>query len=139
MKKFRRLIFTVLISLTFGVFVACDADQESKADDVVSDKPASTDTATAPNTEGQPEVLDGSIAGKYVDPKNPESYLVLNADGTYLMTNNRRHANDGKPYSGTFSMEGDQIRLELTAKQSTMLQFKDGAIVGRTGIRWEKQ
>ena len=122
--------------MTFGVFVACDADQESKADDVVSDKPASTNTGTAPR---RPEALDGSIAGKYVDPKNPESYLVLNADGTYLMTNNRRHANEGKPYSGAFSVEGDQIRLELTAKQSTMLQLKDGAIVSRTGIRWEKQ
>jgi len=139
MNKHRRLIILVFISMTFATFVACDADQQSNAAEVASEAPSSSDAGTTSYTQKLAETVDASIAGKYVSPDNPEAYLQLNADGTYVLAHNRRRENGGQPYSGQFTIKGDQIRLQLTEKQSTMLQFVDGAVVNRQGIRWEKE
>lgn len=133
MNKRKRLIFTVLISMVFVMFIGCDADQQANAEEVATDTEKTSLEKELTNTEYD------SVAGKYVHPQKPDSYLLLNANGTYHLTNNRRHANGGNPYTGKFSKAGSQITLQLSEKQSSRLQFKDGAVIDRKGVRWEKQ
>lgn len=119
--------------MIFVTLIACDGEQQTEAEKIATNAEKPTYQKKITNTKYTP------VAGKYVHPTNPEQYLLLNANGSYLLTNSRRHANGGQPYTGTFSMTGNQIRMQLNAKQSTTLQFKDGAVVDSKGARWEKQ
>ena len=124
--------------MAFALLVACDSEQQANAETKAIDAP-STVTEKTSNQKTSSSNSYASIAGKYVDPKKPDSYLVLNANGSYLMTNNRRLVNGGKPFTGEFSLAGDQITLQLNEKQSSKLRFDNGTVVDRTGLRWEKQ
>ena len=133
MKAHKKLIFTILISMVFVTFIACDGEQQADV------KKTATDTEKPSYQKKTTSTKYASIAGKYIHPTKPEKHLLLNANGSFFLTNDSRHSNGGKPYAGTFTMKDDEIRLQLTAKTSTIVEFKDGAVVDRKGARWEKQ
>ena len=115
-----------------------------------TDDEASTDSAavTAGETEGDgqsPEVkaINMRFAGHYASDSNPESYIELRADGTFVNVQQSGQSDRKRTYTGTYVIEGNQLTLNINSRlgkqKSVVNQLENGVITSRRGGRWSKQ
>ena len=78
-----------------------------------------------------------SVVGTYQTPQVGEK-LVLKADGTYRLVQNAATGIAGT-FSGTWTLKGNKITLQLNGKPSVGQVLSDGTIKDDGGDVWTKQ
>jgi hypothetical protein len=72
-------------------------------------------------------------AGTYVEQKEPENYLELKADGTFLL---QKH---GGSYAGKYNQDGENIGMKADAGFSSRVTIRGGTLTDTDGYLWVKR
>ena len=74
-----------------------------------------------------------TVAGKYVNEKNPKDYLELKSDGTFFVQEG------SMGMAGKYEIEGNQITLKTDIGLATRGKIEGKTIIDKDGDRWTKQ
>jgi hypothetical protein len=144
-KMHKNLILPLLISILFPMLASCDAEQNSTAKEVATDPSAPIATENKSEQDNYQETIEANgkanraVTGKYFNERHPDSYIELNADGTFV--NLHKVAKNDRTISlnGTYKVEGNQLMLTQGARRNMVMQLEDDVIINSDGSRWLKK